>query len=121
MANTSIPEMTRAPPAAGHRTRFGRQWKIQERIGEQMADLDRRDVVIIATQKGSLRGVDLSRVDLSRLDLRKMNLSHADLSGCNLTDADLTECDFTGATLRGATLNGATLRRAKFTGADLER
>lgn len=76
-----------------------------------------------------LSGIDLSKAKLERADLRGVQfrnsqlvaavLAGADLRGANLQYADLTAADLRGADLRGARLAATSLAQADLRGADL--
>ncbi|EMJ99206.1 pentapeptide repeat-containing protein [Leptospira sp. WS58.C1] len=69
----------------------------------------------ILSQKGNLRGEDLSSIILEKEDLHGV-----DFSGANLNNAFLTNCNFSGANFEGARLRGAFLNGADLTGANLK-
>jgi uncharacterized protein YjbI with pentapeptide repeats len=84
------------------------------RLVQEGAPLD--DVVL---RRASLRGCDLSDRDLSGRDLRHADLCRARLSGASFAGADLRFADLRGADLRGASLASARLLEADLGDADL--
>ncbi len=86
-----------------------------------MADLERSQVIEMASRGGSLRGVDLSNVDLSGLDLRNANFEGADCTRCNFDGAVLDGAKFDNASLHSATFRKTNLHNASMNQANLCR
>jgi uncharacterized protein YjbI with pentapeptide repeats len=107
-------------------------------IGKKLGRAEVQEVLMVALETGSTRGVDLRGADLQGADLSYLNLANArlgdddplasveernanaaKLDGANLTGASLENAVAVGISLAGANLRGAKLAGANLLGANL--